>query len=199
MRMAAPKLLPMFRSDAQVALLALLMLQPDRSWTLDALTAGVGAPQSSVHRELQRLLSAGLITREAAQRPHRYRAATDAPAYQPLHDLLNVTAGVPARLSRDLAEVPGVIAAAIHGSWATGRVRPVSDVDIIIVTDGDRRAALQAVRAVGKDIGRDVDASILSRDDFDQMRRSQNPFLGKVLHGPRIDLIGDLSAIGDAP
>ena len=188
----------MFRSDMQVELLSLVLMQPDRTWTLDDLSDQLQAPPSSIHRELHRLLDAGLARRDARQRPHSYRAATDAPAYRPLRELLELTAGVPLRLADELADVEGILAAAIHGSWAAGTVRPESDLDVIVVTDGDRRAAQRAARRVGRAISREVDASVLSRESFEDLRHSRNPFLGKILHGPRIDVIGDLANLAAA-
>lgn len=181
----------------QVQLLGLLLLQPDRRWTLDALSAQLGAPASSVHRELHRLLDAGIVIRDADRRPHSFGAAVDAPAFRPLRDLLELTVGVPLRLRQALDGVSGIVATAIHGSWAKGTVGPESDLDVIVVTDGDRREAQRAVRRLGQAIGREVDASVLSRDDFVDLRRSRNPFLGKILHGPRIDVVGDLASVAE--
>jgi predicted nucleotidyltransferase len=144
-------------------------------------------------------VDAGLVTRDASHRPHAYRAAASSPAYEPLRGLLDLTAGVPARFADALSAIPGVLAAAIHGSWATGKVRPDSDVDVIVVTAGERRIAQRAVREVGRTIGRNVDASVLSPEDFDGMLRSRNPFLGKILNGPRIDLLGDLDELCGEP
>jgi predicted nucleotidyltransferase len=144
-------------------------------------------------------LNAGIALRDAEQRPHGYRAATDAPVYGPLRELIDATAGVPLRLARELSDVPGVVAASIHGSWAAGTVRPASDLDVILVTDGDRRAAQRAARRVGTAIGREVDVSVLSREHYARLQHDRNPFLGKILNGPRIDVIGDLDALGTSP
>lgn len=199
MRTSAPDLLPMFRSDMQVQLMGLVLLQPDRRWTLDELSERLGAAPSSVHRELHRLVDAGIAIRDAQHRPHSFTAATLAPAYLPLRDLLELTTGVPMRLARALDDIPGIVAAAIHGSWAAGTgVRPDSDLDVIVVTDGDRRDAQHAVRRVGKAVGREVDATVLSRDEFEALSRSRNPFLGKILHGPRIAVVGDLADVAGA-
>jgi predicted nucleotidyltransferase len=183
----------MFRSEMQVNLLALTMLQPGREWTLDHLSAQLNAPQSSVHRELGRLAQAGLVTRDSKRRPYSYQAATEAPAYGPLRELLELTAGVSGRLGRELAQVPGVLAASVHGSWAAGRVRPDSDLDILVVTEGDRQSALRAARRVGREVDREVDSSVLSLVDYLEMLNAQNPFLAKILDGPRIDVIGTLA------
>jgi predicted nucleotidyltransferase len=189
----------MFRSDMQVELLGLLLLQPARTWTLDELSERLRAPSSSVHRELHRLLDAGIVVRDARRRPHSFSAATEAPAYGALRDLLELTTGVPQRLARELGGVPGIVAAAIHGSWATGHVRHDSDLDVIVVTDGDRRAARRAVRRLGQAVGREVDVSVLSREELADLRRAHNPFLGKILHGPRIDIVGDLADVAADP
>ncbi|MDX6669707.1 MAG: hypothetical protein QOI91_70 [Solirubrobacteraceae bacterium] len=185
----------MFRSEMQVNLLALTMLQPEREWTLDHLATQLNAPQSSVHRELGRLMQAGLVTRDSGRRPYSYQAATQAPAYGPLRELLELTAGVPGRVARELSRVPGVLAACIHGSWAAGRVRPDSDLDILVVTEGDRRSAQRATQRVGRDIDRQVDASILAPADYREMVDAKNPFLAKVLDGPRIDVVGNLAEV----
>ena len=174
----------------------LVLLQEGRAWTLDELGALGGAPASSVHRELGRLVDAGLVERDARQRPHQFIAATSAPAYAPLRELLELTTGVPARLADALAGVGGVRAAAIHGGWAAGRLRPDSDVDVLVVTDGDRRAAQRAVRSVARRAGRDADPTVLSIDDFEKLTATRNPFLAKILNGPRIDLIGDIAELG---
>jgi predicted nucleotidyltransferase len=185
----------MFRSDMQVALLGLVILQPDRPWTLDELTDELSAPTSSVLRELRRLVDAGVVLRDAAQRPHLYRAATQSPAYEPLRQLIELTVGVPALLREELRHVDGVEAAAIHGSWAAGTVRPDSDLDVFVVTSGDRRAAQAAVRRVGRRVAREADASVVTLADFAELKHGRNPFVAKILHGPRIDVVGDLDAI----
>lgn len=195
MRTEAPALLPLFRSEMQVEMLGLLVLPPERGWTLEELTNRLEAPQSSVHRELRRGIDAGLVTRDDHRRPHIYRGAAESPATHPLRELLELTVGVPRRMADALQDIPGVVAAAIHGSWAAGTVRPDSDLDLVIVTDGDRRAAQRAVRRVGREIGREVDPSVLSRTDFKRLLDSRNPFLGRILHGPRVDLFGDLDEL----
>ena len=178
----------------QVELLGLLLLQEDRAWTLSELAALLKAPVSSVHRELLRAVDAGIATRDGSQRPHLFRAAANSPAFEPLRRLLELTVGAE-RLGRALASIDGVIAAAMHGSWVAGRIRPDSDIDVIVVTDGDRRQALRAVRREGRSIGREVDAVVLSPEELETMQRSGNPFIRGILRGPRVDLVGDLTEL----
>lgn len=196
MRTSAPKLLPLFRSEMQVRLLALLLLQPERSWTLQELSDTLGAPQSSVHRELGRAESAGIIRRDATVRPHRFRAATDEPLHEPLAILLSRSVGVEEQL-RTTLERPGVSAAVIYGSWASGTRRPDSDIDVLVVGDADLRELRRLVRPVGKTAGRTIDLTVLTADEFQGLLADRSSFARRVLEAPTTPLVGDLTSIAD--
>lgn len=184
----------------QTHLLALLLLQPERDWTLDELAKVLSSPVSSVHRELRRAWEAGVITRDDRVRPHRFRAEQSSAAYPPLRDLLQMTQGVQVRLAAEL-EPLGVIAASIHGSWVRGRLRPDSDLDVLVVADEDHAAVRRAIARVAREASRQPDAVVLASAEFRNMVRSGNPFIGKLLSGARQDVVGSLSTVagrGDA-
>lgn len=195
MRTGPPSLLPLFRSTMQVELLGLLVLQPDRAWSLDELSEIVGASKSSVHREVQRGLDAGLLIRDDAQRPHRYGVAQDSPTFPPIRDLLERTVGVADRMRAELSEIDGVKAAVIHGSWATGRVSPKSDIDVFAVVDRNERDARRAIRRSCRRVGREADITIASSDSVAEMSQMKTPFWLKLVGGPRVDLVGDLTSV----
>lgn len=182
----------------QVDLLGLLMLQPEREWRLEQLAKILKATPSSVHRELNRAVAAGLVTRSDDRRPHMFRAAQDSPIYPSIRELLDRTVGVPERFRRALQGFNDVRVAVIHGSWAGGQVRPTSDVDLLVIAEGDRRAIRRAVRQVGRDVGREVDASVLTPEAFRELKREDNPFLAAIIRGPHLAVVGDLAEFVDA-
>jgi hypothetical protein len=106
--MSAPDPLPLFRSEFEVRLLALLLLQPDRAWTLPEIAERLEAPVSSAHRELRRAEGAGIVDRDSGSRPHTFRAAERSPLYKPLADLLELTLGVERELTPGPDEIPEV-------------------------------------------------------------------------------------------
>jgi predicted nucleotidyltransferase len=194
MRTAAPDLLPLFRSEMQLRLLALLLLQTERSWTLQELTETLGAPQSSVHRELGRAEAAGIITRDSDARPHRFRAATDDPFHEPLATLLDRSVGVEEQL-RTALDRPDVAAAVIYGSWATGTRRPDSDIDVLVVGDVDLRELRRTVRPISKGAGRTVDLTVLTVDEFNELVAERSSFARRVLDSQVTHLVGDLTSL----
>lgn len=195
MRTPIPSLLPIFRSQMQVRLLALVILQPERSWTLSELADALDAPQSSVHRELERALAAGVLHRDDTARPHRFTAATEDAAYTSLADLLRRTAGIEGQL-RLVLERPDVLAAAIYGSWASGARRPDSDVDVLVIGDAALRELRRLVRPLERATGRRIDVTLMSAKEFHEGRHSS--FARKLTESPTIPLVGDpteLSAV----
>lgn len=194
MRTSAPTVLPLFRSEMQLRMLALLLLQPERVWTLQGLVETLGAPQSSVHRELERAEAAGVIGRDATVRPHRFRAAVEDPLFEPIEMMLSRTVGVEAEL-RGILERDDVDVALIFGSWAGGSRRPESDIDVLVVGDVDLRELRRRVRPVGESAGRRVDLTVLAADEFRRLVAEGSSFARSVMEGPTIALVGDLTGI----
>ena len=183
-----------FRSPLQAHLLALVILNPGRTWTARDLATRLEATHVSVHRELHHALDAGLLIREPLGRSYLYRAATDSPLYEPMRLLLERTVGVEPALREAIAEVPGVEAAFIHGSYAEGgRTRPVSDIDVLVIGDVDLHTLRKRVLAVEQRIGREIDVLAYTRDEFAQLARSGNSFARGVIRGPVRPLVGSTS------
>jgi predicted nucleotidyltransferase len=194
MRTSAPAILPLFRSEMQIRMLALLLLQPERSWTLQELARTLQAPASSVHRELGRAEAAGIVSRDAAARPHRFLAATEDPLYEPLASLLRRSVGIEGQL-RDALACPDVLVAVIYGSWVSGSRRPDSDIDVLVVGDADLRELRRRVRPVCKAAGRTVDVTAVTADEFRQLLAERSSFVRRVLDAPTTALVGEMASI----
>jgi hypothetical protein len=57
-----PPLLPLLRSRLQAEVLTLVLLNPDREWTMTDLASRVGSAVSSVQREVVRAERAGVMS-----------------------------------------------------------------------------------------------------------------------------------------
>lgn len=192
MRSKPPELLPIFRSDLQARLLAALLLDEGDPLTARELLDRTGATPATLHRELGRLERAGLIEHERIGRAKRYRAALGSPLHEPLRELLRRTLGVEPLLRRALAQVAGVEAAAIFGSWAEGAAGEGSDVDLMVIGDVARDELLAAVREVERQTDREIDVTAYRRDDFDRRKASGSGFLRTALSGATVPLIGEM-------
>lgn len=194
MRTSTPDLLPLFRSEMQLRLLGLVLLQPERTWTLQELNRALTSPLSSVHRELARAEKAGLIERDTSVRPHRLRAAEDEPLVAPLAELLRHTIGVEIALRAEL-DRPEVLAAVIHGPWAAASRSPGAAIDVFVVGDVELRDLRRRLRPVGEAAARTIDIIVLTPDEFRRLARVRTSFTRRVLEEPTTALVGDLRGL----
>jgi predicted nucleotidyltransferase len=178
----------------QVRLLALVLLQPERGWTLRELAEALDAPQSSVHRELGRAEDAGIIRRDSTARPHRFSGAANDAFYEPLASLLRRSVGVEEQLRASL-DRPDVQIAVIYGSWVGGTRRPDSDIDVLVIGDADLLELRRLVRPIGKDVGRTVDLTVLASDEFRRLLDERSSFARRITEAPTTALVGDLASI----
>ena len=120
---SAPPLLPLFRSEAQLAILGTLYVGPYRYWTISALAEYIGQPVSTTHREMARLDAAGIVTVTAEGRNRVVGPNWQLPWAGALVSLLDQTIGPLAILTEVLVESPGLTKLVAHrgGGGPVGR------------------------------------------------------------------------------
>ena len=142
---------------------------PEREQSLADMTARLGIPSPSVHREIERAEQAGIVRSRRVGKTRLVSADTTSPYFAPLRQLLVSAFGVPARVRSALEEVAGVEQAFIFGSWAArwhgeGGTRPVGDIDVLVLGYPDRDQVYAAMHRVGLEVGREVQVQIRAPD-----------------------------------
>jgi predicted nucleotidyltransferase len=166
MRSEAPALLPIFRSRTQADLLSLLLLHPERDYTVTEVAGRLGVPLTTLHREAQRLVDADLLVGRTVGRSRLLRANTGHRAFEPLAQLLTVTFGPHTIVADEFAEVKGAELVLIYGSWARryeGETGPTPhDLDVLVVGRPDRAAVYEAAERAEQRLGFAVNPTIRS-------------------------------------
>lgn len=136
---SAPGLLPLFRSETQLALLGLLYTGPARSWTISEIARHLELGVPTVSREVNRLADAGILKMETVGRSRLVSANWELPWADPLAQLLDRTIGPLERLSETLSDMPEIVSAWVYGSWAERYHGAVGmsprDIDVLVVGD----------------------------------------------------------------
>ncbi|MGH3501426.1 MAG: ArsR/SmtB family transcription factor [Nocardioidaceae bacterium] len=160
MRSDAPGLLPIFRSRHQADLLTLLLLHPDREYTITELSSTLAIPQSTVSGEVRRLADAGVVSVRAVGRSRLVRANTESRLVGPLTELLTWSFGPHVVIRDEFRDLAGAQLVLIYGSWAARyngeRGRPPHDVDVLVVGAPDRTALHAAAARAEERLGRPV-------------------------------------------
>lgn len=184
-----PRLAPIFRSDTQLKILAATYLEPDRRFSIPELVERSGRPQPTVAREVERLADEGLLESALTQARRTVRAAGSSPIFDELRSILIKTVGPKSVLERRLSGFADIHHAFIYGSWARryhgeGSASP-QDVDLLVVGPVDVQSIREAAEAASRELGRDVNPTVLSDRDWTDARSG---FLQQVKSGPLVEL-----------
>ena len=177
------------RSVIRQRLLAQLIDTPRDRYHLRELSRRAHTSAGTAARELGRLAADGVVVSEIEGRQRYFRVNTASPLYEPLRDLVRRTIGAPAVLRRHLDGVAGVERALIFGSYADGRLRADSDIDLLVIGTPDRDALTDALEAAGQELGRDVNEVVMTMSEFDDPRRRQDGFMQSVTSHRTFDVI----------
>jgi DNA-binding transcriptional ArsR family regulator len=159
-----PSLLPILRSQQQGEILALLLGDPALELSLTDLVRRTGVPHPSVHREIERAESAGIVTSRKVGNTRLVRANVDSPYYAGLADVLTRAFGVPAVIADAIGAIEAVDEAYLYGSWAARHAgeagtRPVGDIDVLILGNPDRDLVYAALRSAEERLGRPIEVT----------------------------------------
>jgi len=184
-------------THTQQRVLGALFGTPGRSLSVSELIQCTGAGSGAVQREVARLAGSGLLAVESIGRQKRYRANPEAPIYAELVGIVRKTFGLAAPLREALGPFgPAVRAAFVFGSVAKGEDTGRSDIDLLVLSDtlayGELMAALEPVSEA---LGRRVNPTLYTVEDFTARRRSGQTFLARVMAQPRIWVIGGEHAL----
>jgi DNA-binding transcriptional ArsR family regulator len=191
MRTEAPLLAPIFRSAGQARLLSAILLTGDELSITD-LAEHAGLAYPTAHREVSRLLEAGILTEREVGRTRLIRANDQSPLVEPLREILTVTTGPVVMLARELADIDGIESAFLYGSFAArlqGEPGPVPhDIDLMVVGRPDVDAVYEACTRVEESVRRPINPTILTSAELAE----PSGFLETVRDGPAVAVIGEL-------
>lgn len=178
-------------------MLGVMLSSVGREWYLSDLAAHLNVRPSSLQRTLAKLTRGGILRRRADGNRVYYRADLDCPIFPELSGILTKTAGVADVVRAALAPLAAKIRVAfLHGSIAEHRERSESDIDLIIVGEASSTDIAVALRPARERLGREVNATRYTSDEFDRRVVEGYHFLSAVLKKPKIFLVGGENDLG---
>jgi predicted nucleotidyltransferase len=184
----------------RASVLSSLLLDPERWWFLSELARHLTVRPSSLQRELDSLVDAGIIARREDGRRVYFKANASSPVFKDLRGLVEKTAGLVPALSNALALFGHRIDIAfLYGSLARGEGRSTSDVDVLIVGSVKQIDLVPILRKLEDRFGREVNATLYTPQEFRTKLAAGDHFLGSVMKGRTILLKGSIDELDKAP
>lgn len=189
MKVSAPNLSPILRSDAQGRLLAALFAHPEQSFTLTELAALAGISAPTIMREIDRLVAGEYLLDVRVGRARQIRANTEHALYQSLWQILMYGYGPVAVLPKLLKTIRGIDTAFIYGSWAARYLgvtgEPPRDIDVLIVGSAEYGECYAVAQEASALLGREVSIQVVSSERWED---ATDGFLQTVKSRPLIEL-----------
>lgn len=191
MKVPAPSLAPILRSDAQGRILARVFADPDRRFSLSDLAALASASLPTVSREIGRAEQAGLVTTDKVGPTRQVRAAAGHPLYGEISRVVLAAYGPPIVVAEEFADVEGAESVLLFGSWAARYLgqagRAPCDIDVLVIGDVDRDQADAAAERAEARLRIPVQATVRKRAQWDSQSES---FVGEVKSRPLLQVLG---------
>lgn len=184
-------------TPVQQRVLGLLFGQPDRRFGSAEIIRLAGSGTGAVHRQLQRLAAAGLVTVARQGNQKSYQANPDSPVYEELHGLAVKTFGLVNPLRDALQPLADRITAAfVYGSVADGRDRADSDIDLMVISDDVSYPEVYEVMAGAEQtLGRPINPTVLSCTEWQRRNDTGDSFAARLADRPTLIVLGDEDAL----
>jgi predicted nucleotidyltransferase len=183
----------------RAGVLSATLLQPERWWFMTELARHLETTPSSLQRELESLVDAGLLERRQDGRRSYFRANSASPLFADLRGMIEKTSGVVPAIKAALKTFGSRIELAfLYGSIARGEEHSASDVDLAIVGTLRQIDLLPALRKLEACFHREVNVTLFSPDEFRARLAAGDHFLHSVLQGKTILLKGAIHELEEA-
>ncbi len=190
--MREPRALDALFPKVRQQVLAIILLEPSKWWYLSDLAHHIGRQPSSLQRELDNLVKAGILRHKKEGRQVYFQAEQDCPLFPELRAIFLKTVALADVLREALAPLNKRIECAfVYGSVAEGREVSQSDVDLMLIGSLKLADTVQHLRSAENQLGRQVNASVYSPKEFSEKLKAKNHFILSVFEGEKLFVIGD--------
>ena len=183
MRRNPPALDSLFPSVRQ-GVLAATLTRPDKWWYLSELAEFLHTRPSSLQRELSSLVQSGILEQRRDGRRTYFKADVQSPIFRELRSIFEKTVGLIPTLRVALQPFANkIICAFVYGSIARREEHATSDVDLMVIGSVGLADLAPSLGKVEKRLGREVNVTDYSVEEFRQRVTERDHFLTTVLKG----------------
>lgn len=177
--------------------LALLYGQADRSFYVRQIARHVNASVGAVQRELEKLAEVDLIVRTEVGNQVFYQVNQRHPVSAEMQALVGKTLGIFNILRSALEQLAERVSLAfVYGSVARQEEKAGSDIDLMIIGDVALDDVLARLSDAETKLGRAVNPTVYSVNEFRKKLAGGNHFLNAVVSGNKVLLIGNEDELG---
>jgi predicted nucleotidyltransferase len=160
------------------------LTRPNKWWYLTELAQFLQTTPSSLQREMKALVASGILQQRREGTRVYFKAETRSPLFRDLRGLFEKTAGLVPTLQQALKPFTVKIDCAfVYGSVARHEEHALSDVDVVVIGNVGLAELSPALRKAESHLGREVNVTSYSAEEFREKVAVKDHFLSTVLRG----------------
>ncbi len=179
-------------TKTQQRVLGLLFGKPDESFYTNEIMRWVSMGRGTVSRELDRLVSAGLLSITKQGNQNYYQANVNSPVYEELVGIVKKTFGMADQIRDALMPLgENIELAFIYGSIARGTETNPSDIDLMLVGKDLRYGnVVEVFLPLEESLQRTINPTIFDKKDFVSRLKDGDSFVTRVMNQSKIIIKG---------
>lgn len=178
-------------SKVRIKLLKTFLSNPTEIFYVRELTRTTKEEINAVRRELQRMEKAGMLKKEIRGNRLYYWFNSNYLFYGDLLSLVSKTVGLGEKIIKNRNRIGKIKYAFLSGRYVRQLPVKEGEVDFLIVGETDMKELGAIVSSEEEQLGREINYSVMPREEFDFRKKRRDPFLLGILGSSKIMLIGD--------
>lgn len=179
-------------SKVRIKVLELFLSDISEKYHVRGIVREVGEEINAVRRELEKMEKSGILRKEPRGNRVYYWLREDYPFFGDILSLVSKTTGLGAEMIANRNKIGKVSFVMFSGRFARGKNRKKEDeVEILVVGDVTLPELSSIIRKEESKRGKEINYTVMSKDELDFRKKRRDPFLLGILTGSRIMIIGD--------
>lgn len=178
-------------SKVRVKLLQTFLSQPKEMFYVRQLVRATEEEINAVRRELQRMEKAGMVKKESRGNRLYYWFNQDYLFWGDLLSLIAKTTGLGGKILKRKNKIGRIKFIVLSGRFVRGLPAKEGGVDFLIVGDVLMPELVKVVQEEEKRSKREINYTVMSKEEFEFRKKRRDPFLLGILTGSRVMIVGD--------
>lgn len=173
----------------QILILEVFFNHPERAYYLRELARILGKEPGVFQRDINKLVENGVLEDYYKASRRFFKLNKNYHLFKELKSIFFKTVGIKGMLQKELKKIKGIKTALLYGSFAKGKERDASDIDLLIVGSINEDELIYLITGLEKKFDREINYTLVAEKEFQKRLKEGNSFLKNILGQKIIKLI----------
>lgn len=179
-------------SKVRIKILELFLSNVSDMYHVRGIVREIGEEINAVRRELEKMEASGILKKESRGNRIYYWANPEYGSYSELLSLVAKSKGLGGEIIQNRKRIGRLNYVMFSGKFVRRKERKrEDDVDILVVGEVTMPELAALIRKEESKRNKEINYTVMSKEELDFRKKRKDPFLGGILSGSRIMIIGD--------